>query len=132
MAQMRAGGCGSLPRLRANLSLGWEKHGHAFTAIVRYIGDYKDDSNPIVDAGGDPVLDGNGREILAKIAWLTTLDAQYAFTLDDVFVDRLTFKIGVINAIGSDPPKTLSQYGFDPLVHDPRGRVVYGRIASSF
>jgi len=42
------------------------------------------------------------------------------------------FTLGVINLFNNFPPTVLTNQGFDTKVHDPRGRMVYGRITKGF
>jgi hypothetical protein len=34
----------------------------------------------------------------------------------------------MINALDSPPPRLDAGYGYDVYVHDPRGRMLYGRL----
>ncbi|MCQ8185872.1 TonB-dependent receptor [Parvularcula maris] len=104
------------PELRGNLQLGWELGPHRFTAITRYTDSYEDDLN-----GG------------AEIDSFTTLDLQYALTMNDTFGDKDTLiRIGAINVTDEDPPFVLDRGGYDPLLADPRGRLVYVGITQGF
>jgi len=43
---------------------------------------------------------------------------------------RLT--VGAINIFDRDPPLAQLNLGYDPIVHDPRGRVIYVSIGQKF
>ena len=104
------------PERRGNLTLGWERDAHRVTGIVRYTSDYADD------------LDGG-----AEIDALTTLDLQYALTLDGLIGEQRTqLRVGAVNITDEDPPFVLDRGGYDPLVADPRGRLVYVGLTQGF
>ena len=108
------------PEVRGNLTLGWEKGPHRLTGIVRHTDSYRDDLN------GDAGIDS-----------LTTLDLQYALTLDGALGGtlgdgRTQLRIGAINVTDEDPPFVFDRGGYDPLVADPRGRLVYVGVTQGF
>jgi iron complex outermembrane receptor protein len=104
------------PQIRANLSLGWSTGRHRVTAITRYTDSYRDDLN------ND-----------ARIDSLTTFDLQYALSLDGLILDRDSeLRLGVINLTDEDPPFVFDRGGYDPLVGDPRGRIVYVALTQAF
>jgi hypothetical protein len=113
----------SLPRLRASVPLGWSLDGHTATAITNVIGSYTDD----FDSDPSPVGE-NYRAIDAQI----TFDLQYAYKLQETEHLATTFKVGVINLLDSDPPAVNTGYGYDSSTHDPRGRLIYGRLIQEF
>jgi iron complex outermembrane receptor protein len=111
-----------LPRLRANFPISWSYKGHAVSFIGRYLGSVEDDS----DAGRA----GNFR---GHIAAFFTMDLQYGYTIKDWIGEDVTVRIGVINLADADPPiVTTETTGYDPLLHDPRGRLVYAKLISKF
>ena len=94
---------------------------HSAAIIGRVIGGYKDDENPAMTDNASP---GHQAACFA-------IDLQYAFTLHESETPNkiaTTFRVGVINLLDSLPPKVNTQLGYDVLTHDPRGRIIYGRL----
>jgi iron complex outermembrane receptor protein len=111
-----------VPRLRANFPVSWQYGGHAASFIARYIGALADDS----DAGRA----GNFR---GQIAPFFTMDLQYAYTFKDWIGETTTLRVGVINLVDSDPPVVRTETtGYEPMLHDPRGRVLYAKLITKF
>ena len=61
-----------------------------------------------------------------------TLDASYGYTLKDVIGTSTTLRVGVINLLDTDPSAVDVLGGFDPSVHDPRGRTCFVRLTQEF
>lgn len=95
----------SLPRDRGELALAWHGGGHAATARVRHVGAYRNDRAGITDTA---------------IASWTTVDVTYVRRLGET----LELFAGVANLADRDPPLAQYTLGYDPIVPDPRGRVV--------
>ena len=58
----------------------------------------------------------------------TTADLQYSYTLPAwKFASDSAITLGIRNLTDEDPPWINDQTGFDPVTHDPRGRVWYLR-----
>lgn len=105
----------SVPKWRFVGSAHWAYQSHEVYVFVRYINSYTDDQNNL------------------PIASHTTVDLQYNFILGDRNDDKaFRLSIGVINLFNNFPPTVLTNQGFDTKVHDPRGRMVYGRITKGF
>lgn len=115
----------SIPEIRSNTSINWALGNHAANIIVRYISDYED---------------GRTAGTIAKIDSWTTIDVQYSYDLTDAlnFQGDTLFTIGLNNVMDEDPPFVSSavsggnDFGYDVKVHDPRGRMMYFRIAQGF
>jgi iron complex outermembrane receptor protein len=105
------------PEFRGNLALGWENNAHRITVISRYTSSYDDDLN--ADASIDDFL---------------TFDLQYALTLNELFAGagETQLRLGAINVTDEDPPFVFDRGGYDPLVADPRGRLIYVGISQGF
>lgn len=101
----------SLPHWRSSIMLGWSNGGHEVSTTVRYTGAYKDDEN------NDDRIDDH-----------LTQDFQYNYFVPVVMNVEPQLTLGVINMFDQDPPAVNTNYGFDSKLHDPRGRLVYGRI----
>ncbi len=105
----------SLPQWRGLVQTNWTRGGHSLTGVINAISSYDDDENP-------------GAQVGSQI----TLDAQYAFSVNTGFGEAFTATLGVINAFDEEPPFVDTALGYDTKVHDPRGRVVYLRLAQRF
>ena len=106
-----------LPQLRATFPLTWTMNAHSAALIMHYISTYKDDENPAPMTNAYPDIG----------AWFS-MDLQYSYTLDESQPYSTTFKVGVINLLDTKPPEVATGLGYDLLTHDPRGRMIYGRL----
>lgn len=104
----------SMPSWRSNLNVGYRTNNHSVTVFMRTISSYHDDQND------------------AEVPNYTTFDLQYSYIYGDPDDAPLKFTLGVINAFDKDVPKLDTNGGFDTKVHDPRQRMVYGRISKRF
>lgn len=108
----------SLPIDRVEGGLSWSNGPHQLVALAHYVSSYTNDRTGITDANIDSQ---------------TTFDLQYNVTLDGLVGSAPTkLSVGVINVADEDPPIAQLNLGFDPIVHDPRGRVLYLSINQSF
>jgi iron complex outermembrane receptor protein len=108
----------SLPKLRATIPISWTMDGHTAAVIGNYIGSYKDDAST-----APPFRDVE--------SWLT-FDLQYSLRIEETEHFATTIKIGVINLLDQDPPELLAGLGYDVMLHDPRGRMLYARLIQEF
>jgi iron complex outermembrane receptor protein len=106
-----------IPQLRATFPIGWTMDAHSAAVIVHYIGGYKDDENPVM-----------GTNALPGINAFVSVDLQYSFKLKETNTLATTFKVGVLNLFDAAPPTVNTGLGYDVLTHDPRGRMIYGRL----
>jgi len=103
-----------MPRLSANFPLIWSIDVHTLSVIVRFISGYRnDDLTRRTDADIDP--------------WLV-FDLQYMISIQESQNASTRIKVGVRNIFDTDPPVLDAPFGFDRLVHDPRGRLLYARL----
>lgn len=109
-----------LPRLRLNLPVHWEFAGNAITLIGHYTSGIEDDNE--VDNAGN----------LGEVAALFTLDAQYAYRLSDVVGESLELTVGVFNLLDQAPPRASEISGYEPLLYDPRQRMMYAKLTGQF
>ena len=103
----------SLPRNRGEFALGWSGGANALTALVHYTDGYANDRSGITDA---------------SIASQTTLDLLYSRTIGA----DLDLSVGVVNVADKAPPLAQFALGYDPVVADPRGRVVSIGLSKRF
>jgi len=97
------------PQLRVNFGLNWENGPHTANFFARRIGSLDDDQNPG-----------------AVVESQTRIDIQYGLDVDDLIGSDIGARasIGVQNLTNETPPFVATNAGFDPRVHDPRGRIV--------
>lgn len=95
----------SLPQDRANLSLSLTQSKRAFSARVSWTAGYANDRAGITSS---------------KIRDHLTLDLGWT----EVISPDWSASLGVVNATDEDPPLVQYALGYDPIVHDPRGRIV--------
>ena len=103
----------SLPRNRGEFALGWSGGPNALTALVHYTDAYANDRSGITDA---------------SIASQTTVDLLYRRTIGA----DLDLSVGVVNVADKAPPLAQFALGYDPVVADPRGRVVSIGLSKRF
>ncbi|QSF52862.1 TonB-dependent receptor plug domain-containing protein [Brevundimonas fontaquae] len=103
----------SLPRNRGEFALGWSGGANAVTALVHYTDGYANDRSGITDA---------------SIASQTTVDLLYSRTIRA----DLDLSFGVVNVADKAPPLAQFALGYDPVVADPRGRVVSIGLSKRF
>lgn len=108
----------SLPENRAQYGASWKWHGHQLSAFGHYVGSYNNDRSGITR-----------KDIESQY----TFDVQYTLAIDGLFGGTTTrFTLGAINVTDEDPPLAQLNLGFDPIVHDPRGRVIQVGIDHAF
>ena len=105
----------SVPELRGNVFINWQRDIHGVNVYVHHIDSYLDDGEP---------------GALRPIGSHATVDAQYNVALEQFAGVTLSF--GGFNLTGEDPPPVATNGGFDSKVHDPRGRLLYARASVSF
>lgn len=106
-----------MPKFRGNTGVLWENGRHSANVFVRYIHSYRDDS-----AGW------------RKVKAFTTVDAQYGINLEGVGPLKTgpNVTIGVRNVFDRDPPDAVDRSGYDPLVANALGRLVYVSLGLGF
>src|SRR4029079_10178835 len=114
-----------IPQLRASFPITWSyMDAHSASIVVRVIGGYKDDENPAPMTAPTPFAFPDIKPWMA-------IDLQYSFTLHESEAPNkiaTTFRVGVLNLLDAMPPTVNTQLGYDVLTHDPRGRMIYGRL----
>jgi len=103
----------SMPKIRGNLGVTFEKGAHTVSTQLRYIDDYDNDqSNTTIDS-------------------FVTLDGQYSTQL---FNDNARLSIGIKNIMDEDPPSLGANVrpGYDNVMHNVLGRTVYMTLNHTF
>lgn len=97
------------PRFRTNFGLKWTKGPHSATFFARYIDSFDDDQN-------------DGVEIDSQ----TRIDVRYGLDIGEAFGSDIAAvaSIGIQNLTDETPPFVGTNAGFEPRVHDSRGRLV--------
>jgi iron complex outermembrane receptor protein len=109
-----------LPRMKFNIPIGWGMNGHLITLIGHYLTSIEDD-NAIGPDGS-----------VGHLSAMFTLDAQYAYTVKDWIGKELTARIGVYNLTDQLPDQTHDLNGFETMLYDPRGAMVYAKVSALF
>lgn len=107
----------SLPRDRVEYGVSWSSGAHSVNVLGHYISGYHNDRTGIT-------------ETHVK-AW-NTFDLQYTLDLEGLVGKSTKLTLGAINVFDRDPPLAQLNLGYDPIVADPRGRVVYLAIGQKF
>jgi iron complex outermembrane receptor protein len=102
------------------------------TATVNFRSGYKDIETPVdgIDAAGG----FNGQVADVRL----NADDYYTFDWQSTWhaTDWIQMTIGALNVFNEDPPLSLTasnfQIGYDARYYDPRGRVVFGKVAVKF
>lgn len=95
----------SLPRNRGRVELAWTGVSDQITLTASYTDSYRNDRSGITDT---------------RIAEFTSFDLSYARTL----FPGLEVIVAGMNLADDDPPLAQFALGYDPIVADPRGRVL--------
>jgi iron complex outermembrane recepter protein len=109
-----------LPRWRLNFPLQWGLKGHSANVTAHYLSAIEDD-NAIAPDGS-----------LGELASIVTFDAQYGYTVRDWFGQEFAFRVGVYNLFDAMPTPTRDINGFETMLYDPRGRMVYAKMSATF
>jgi outer membrane receptor protein involved in Fe transport len=109
-----------MPRLKFSAPVTYTYGNHSFAFISRYIGGFEDDGE---------TYDPFNPPSMHIPAWLA-FDVQYAFNLGNVIGTPATWRIGVQNLFDKDPARIRQRDsgGYEPSLHDPRGRMLYTRL----
>ena len=103
----------SLPKNRGEFSVDWQSSNHGVTILAHYTSGYNNDRAGITDT---------------SIASQTTADIFYRYSLND----NTELGLGVVNITDKAPPLAQFFLGYDPVIADPRGRVVSVNMVKRF
>ncbi|HKU37041.1 MAG TPA: TonB-dependent receptor, partial [Polyangiales bacterium] len=109
-----------LPRWKFNIPVGWGMNGHLITLIGHVLTGIEDDNNISPDGS------------LGNLSAWFTLDAQYSYSIKDWVGKELVLRIGIYNMTDSLPEQTRDLNGFETLLYDPRGAMVYAKASATF
>ncbi len=116
------------PKVRGNAGVDWLLGNHSANFTLRYVHDYDLGQNP-----NRTIALLNNRTPSDKVDSQLTVDLQYSYQVQEMFgMQGPTLTLGMINATNEDPPTIDDGPGYDTKIHDPRGRIAYGRIVVQF
>jgi len=101
----------SIPEIRSNTMFAWNRDNMGANIIMRYIDEYEDTADSID-------------------AWWV-FDAQFNYSFNFFDDQEATVTLGALNLTDEEPPGVAgntNEFGYDPKVHDPRGRLWYVRL----
>ena len=128
-----------LPELLWNSSLSWSMNNHRVYAILKYVDDIVEDI-PAGTAGFFKVVTANaGNTSTAndmadgEIEDMYTLDVNYTYSFGQrgILADS-SVTVGVMNVLDEEAPVVSYITGYDPRLHDGRGRMWMLRVGGSF
>lgn len=106
----------SMPQDRVEYGLNWTMGSSDLSVRGHFISSYKNDRTGITDT---------------HVKSWNSYDLQYNRTFDTIG-GGTTLSVGAINVFDKSPPVAQLNLGFDPIVHDPRGRVIYVGLNQKF
>ena len=128
----RTGAAPNLPRIKANLRLGWIRGNHSIVSTVHYIDDMpydgptfsliKDFANTFYPQN---IIGGDVR------AW-TDMDIAYTYRGYEAFGGAASFTLGLRNAFDRKAQSSTEFAGVIGQLQDPLGRVIYARMVYDF
>lgn len=114
------------PRLKLRVPLSYTLGAHTLVVTGNYVSGFEDDENPIRNAMGMPI-GGNAR----VDPWLT-FDLIYSLVLSTTKDVVTNVQVGARNLFDADPPSVNTTYGFEGLIHDPRGLMLIATLGQTF
>ncbi|MCP1468603.1 iron complex outermembrane receptor protein [Sphingobium sp. OAS761] len=107
----------SLPRDRVEYGVGWTSGPHSLNLLGHYVSGYRNDRSGITQT---------------HIRAWNIFDLQYSLDTEGLIGKNSKLTVGALNLFDRDPPLAQLNLGYDPIVHDPRGRVLYIAIGQKF
>ena len=128
-----------LPELLWNATLSWSMNNHRAFMIVKYVDDVDEDipagtawffQNVTAAAGNTSTAnDMNDGEIEE----MYTVDVNYSYNFGELgFLSDSNITVGIMNVADEEAPVVSYITGFDPRLHDGRGRMFMVRVGGSF
>ncbi|WP_460989492.1 TonB-dependent receptor domain-containing protein [Sphingobium sp. TomTYG45] len=100
----------SLPKFRSDYSISLHSGLHKLTFLGHYVCAYTNDRTGISNA---------------EIGAQHTFDVDYGVSLDKLLGRPGTqLSVGIVNLTDQAPPLAELNLGYDPIIHDPRGRMI--------
>ena len=122
----------ALPRWKANLRAGWTLDNHSVVATVHYLHDIDYDGGlfTFLDRFGGTFRPAGIRDT-GIYAW-TDMDLAYTYRGLSAFGGEFAFTLGSRNLFDREAQRTPMPSGILAELHDPRGRIIYGRMVVDF
>lgn len=122
------GSAPALPKLKANLRMGWTLNNHSVVATTHYVDgiDYDGPTAPFLDNFGGTFRPSDILETNIK-AW-TDMDLAYTYRGLSAFGGDWSFSLGARNVFDREAQGTPMAAGIVAELQDPRGRIFYGRL----
>jgi len=127
-----------LPEWKANATLSWSMNSHRVFMLARWV-DEVDEDIPAGTAGffrAVTALAGN-RSTASDMADgliddMLTVDIQYNYNMGETaFLSDANITLGVQNIFDEEPPVVSYVTGYDPTLHDGRGRLFFVKVGGS-
>ena len=127
-----------LPEFKFNGTVNWNMGNHSAYLAVRYVDGYEV-KKLSGGAGfwratiGLALGPGAAEDFYDdQIDSWTTADIQYTYSLNEYsFLSSSAISVGAKNLTNEEPPWVPYITGYDPVNHDPRGRIWYLRVSAS-
>jgi len=129
----QTGAAPELPKLKANLQIGWTMGNHSVNTITRYIDAIDNYDGPLfthLDNFGGFYRPAGIRDTNIK-QW-TQLDANYTYRGVEIFDGELSFTIGGRNLFDREAQRSPEFAGVLGALHDPLNRVFFARAVYDF
>ena len=122
----------ALPRWKANLRMGWTLDNHSVVATTHYLHDIDYDGGlfTFLDRFGGTFRPAGIRET-GIYAW-ADMDLAYSYRGLSAFGSDFSFTLGSRNIFDRQAQRTPMPSGILAELHDPRGRILYGRMVVDF
>ena len=126
------------PEFKVNTTLNWHLVDHSVYFAIRHVDGYTKKTLTGTDRFWRETVrtalgDGAAESFYdANIDSWTTADIQYTYTLGEIgYLNSSAITIGAKNLTNEEPPWVPYITAFDPVNHDPRGRIWYLRFSAS-
>ena len=127
-----------LPEFKINGTVSWSKDNHRVFAIARWIDEVEEDIpagtagffKTVTAAAGNASTANDMAD--GKIEDMLTVDVQYNYSLGETgFLSDSNVSLGIQNIFDEEPPVVSYITGYDPRLHDARGRLFFVRVSGS-
>ncbi len=122
-----------IPKLKANLRAGWSLGNHSVSSTIHYVDDIPEYDGPtytFMDFFGGTYRPGGITETGVK-QW-TDMDLSYTYRGLNVWDGEMAFTLGSRNIFDREAQRSPEFAGVIGGLHDPRGRIIYGRLVYDF
>jgi iron complex outermembrane receptor protein len=114
-----------MPRVKANVSIGWSRDRHSANITGRYIDDVVFNANKFEYQARLPFSNYRNVDVLKASS---IFDASYNYRGLEALGGELSFTLGARNLFDRMPQKVPMLGGMESVLYDPTGRMLYGRV----